>query len=143
MGRGMIFSCEYNNRTNLLILAYTIFLLRFVGWGGKGGRSSDEILEEILTLKEDQQLFQASITTRKDQTSDMWEAEGIVDEFINIGDVGCSDDGDDCNKMMLMMAVIMVMMGTTRNKQTILKMQIAWNVPVKILALLVHRITIK
>ena len=93
MGRGMIFSCKYNNRTNLLILAYTIFLLRFVGWGGKGGRSSDEILEEILTLKEDQQLFQASMTTRKDQTSDMWEAEGVVDDFTDIGDV----DGSDCN----------------------------------------------
>ena len=98
MGRGMIFSCKYNNRTNLLILAYTIFLLRFVGWGGKGGRSSDEILEEILTLKEDQQLFQASMTTRKDQTSDMWDAEGVVDEFTDIGDVdGSSDDGDHCN----------------------------------------------
>ena len=97
MGRGMIFSCKYNNRTNLLILAYTIFLLRFVGWGGKGGRSSDEILEEILTLKEDQQLFQASMTTRKDQTSDMWEAEGVRDDFTDIGDVDASDDGDDCN----------------------------------------------
>ena len=73
---------------------YTIFLLRFVGWGGKGGRSSDEILEEILTLKEDQQLFQASMTTRKDQTSDMWEAEGIMDDFTEIDG---SDDGDDCN----------------------------------------------
>ena len=97
MGRGMIFSCEYNNRTNLLILAYTIFLFRFVGWGGKGGRSSDEILEEILTLKEDQQLFQASMTTRKDQTSDMWDAEGVVDDFTDIGDPDGSDDGDQCN----------------------------------------------
>ena len=94
----MIFSCKYNDRTNLLILAYTIFLLRFVGWGGKGGRSSDEILEEILTLKEDQQLFQASMTTRKDQTSDMWEAEGVMDAFTDIGDVDRSDDGHDCNK---------------------------------------------
>ena len=97
MGRGMIFSCKYNNRTNLLILAYTIFLFRFVGWGGKGGSSSDEILEEILTLKEDQQLFQASMTTRKDQTSDMWEAEGVMDDCADIGDVDGSDDGDHCN----------------------------------------------
>ena len=94
MGRGMIFSCNYNNHRNLLILAYTIILLRFVGWGGTGDRSSDEILEEILTLKEDQQLFQASMTTRKDQTSDMWEAEGIMDDFTEIDG---SDDGDDCN----------------------------------------------
>ena len=102
MGRGMIFLA---NTTIAQICSswrypqtqvYTIFLLRFVGWGGKGGRSSDEILEEILTLKEDQQLFQASMTTRKDQTSDMWEAEGVMDDFTDIGDVDGSDDYDDC-----------------------------------------------
>ena len=34
------------------------------------------------------------MTTRKDQTSDMWEAEGIMDDFTEIDG---SDDGDDCN----------------------------------------------
>ena len=36
------------------------------------------------------------MTTRKDQTSDMWEAEGVMDDFTYIGDVDGSDDGDDC-----------------------------------------------
>ena len=44
--------------------------LRFVGWvgGGESGKGSLEILEEILTLKEDQQLFEARVTTRRNQT---------------------------------------------------------------------------
>ena len=37
------------------------------------------------------------MTTRKDQTSDMWEAEGVMDDFTDIGDVDSSDDGDHCN----------------------------------------------
>ena len=61
--------------------------LRFVGWGGgESGKSSLEILEEILTLKEEQQLFEASVTTRKDQTLDRSHYED--------GDA-VDDDGDD------------------------------------------------
>ena len=61
--------------------------LRFGGWGGgESGKSSLEILEEILTLKEEQQLFEASVTTRKDQTLDRLHYED--------GDA-VDDDGDD------------------------------------------------
>ena len=69
--------------------------LRFVGWGGgESGKSSLEILEEILTLKEEQQLFEASVTTRKDQTLDRShneDGDAVDDKFVDDNDV----NGDD------------------------------------------------
>ena len=70
-----------------LYLTTSFVFFRFVGWGGESGKSSLEILEEILTLKEDQQLFEASMTTRKDQTKDR-----SVDDDGNYSND--DDDGD-------------------------------------------------
>ena len=66
-----------------------------MGWGGgESGKSSLEILEEILTLKEEQQLFEASVTTRKDQTLDRShneDGDAVDDKFVDDNDV----NGDD------------------------------------------------
>ena len=66
-----------------------------MGWGGveSGGKSSLEILDEILTLKEDQNLFEASMTIDHSQRPD-------------IGQVPIYDD----IAMVMMMLKAMIMM---------------------------------
>ena len=74
-----------------------LVFFRFVGWGGESGKSSLEILEEILTLKEDQQLFEASMTTRKHQTKDRShdDDDQVCDYLYDDTDSNDDDDGDD------------------------------------------------
>ena len=106
----------------LYIFGQLVFL-RFVGWGGgESGKSSLEILEEILTLKEEQQLFEASVTTRKDQTLDRShneDGDAVDDKFVDDNDVN-GDDFDQQGQtlvkprhrtgLIMMMTMIVTMM---------------------------------